>query len=283
MPTVAMADGTSFSDVPETYDFYSSVQWMAQSGITTGWEDGTFRPYESVSRGAFLTFLYRLAGEPAFTAPKAATFADVPVTHPFYKEISWAVQYGIAKGWDDGTFRPEAPIARDALAAFMFRFACAEGADISSESAFTDVPTDYSFFKEIMWMNNEKLAGGWADGTYRPLEATERGAVAVFLHRFSTQGRVMMPFCKGKIVANAPTFSDGGGTARDTFTIPETEGVTYFVNGRSTPAGTYRVSGHEGSTANVIITASPDGNHWIEGRSQWGQVFSSASRWSTVS
>jgi hypothetical protein len=39
-----------------------AVDWLASSGITTGYDDGTFRPAGTLNRGQVATFLHRLAG-----------------------------------------------------------------------------------------------------------------------------------------------------------------------------------------------------------------------------
>ena len=57
------------------------------------------------------------------TAPAGSPFGDVATDNQFYREISWLAESGISTGWDDGTFRPVQPVARDAMAAFMLRFA----------------------------------------------------------------------------------------------------------------------------------------------------------------
>lgn len=54
-------------------------------------------------------------------AAYAASFSDVPVNHPFYDEIEWVAEAGIAQGYDDGTYRPGEPVTRQAMAAFMQR------------------------------------------------------------------------------------------------------------------------------------------------------------------
>ncbi|WGU89940.1 hypothetical protein FAM23877_09745 [Propionibacterium freudenreichii] len=37
-------------------------------------------------------------------------------------------------------------------------------------------------------MQNQGIANGWADGTYRPLNDTNRDAMAAFIHRAVTNG-----------------------------------------------------------------------------------------------
>lgn len=67
-------------------------------------------------------FFYRFNGSPAFN-PGSQRFADVNTSNPFYKEIQWLAAKGITTGWPDRTFRPGAPTERNAMAAFLYRYA----------------------------------------------------------------------------------------------------------------------------------------------------------------
>lgn len=117
----AVVPAAPFSDVPIDHPFYAEITWLASSGITTGFPDGTFRPAEPLPRMAMAAFLYRLAGEPAFTPPTVSPFSDVPVDHPFYTEIAWLASTGVSEGYQDGTYRPTASISRQAMSAFLHR------------------------------------------------------------------------------------------------------------------------------------------------------------------
>jgi hypothetical protein len=55
------------------------------------------------------------------SARLGSTFADVPPSHPFFDEIQWMNQNDIAGGYNDGSYRPGAPVSRAAMAAFMSR------------------------------------------------------------------------------------------------------------------------------------------------------------------
>jgi hypothetical protein len=48
-------------------------------------------------------------------------FTDVSPSHPFSQQISNIVGAGITTGYEDGTYRPGAPVTRGAMAAFMGR------------------------------------------------------------------------------------------------------------------------------------------------------------------
>ena len=52
-----------------------------------------------------------------------ALFSDVSSDHPFHDEIAWLVDEGITEGWPDNTFRPTAAVTRQAVAAFLYRYA----------------------------------------------------------------------------------------------------------------------------------------------------------------
>ena len=113
----------SFSDVPTTHPFYKEIEWMKAEGITTGYKDGTFRPGTAVNRDAIAAFFYRAAGSPTYSAPATTRFSDVATDRQFYKEISWMASNAITTGFTDGTFRPGTAVNRDAIAAFIYRYA----------------------------------------------------------------------------------------------------------------------------------------------------------------
>lgn len=56
----------------------------------------------------------------------AERFSDVPDDHPFDEDITWLADAGISEGFPDDTFRPGAPVSRQAMAAFMRRMAGAD-------------------------------------------------------------------------------------------------------------------------------------------------------------
>ncbi|MDQ0078976.1 YVTN family beta-propeller protein [Arthrobacter oryzae] len=124
-----------FADMAPSTQFYAEITWLADQEISTGWEANgirTYRPVTPVNRDAMAAFMYRLAGEPAFTPPATSPFMDVDTSNQFYKEITWLADQGISTGWGEGngqaSYRPLTPVNRDAMAAFMYRFDSKHGA-----------------------------------------------------------------------------------------------------------------------------------------------------------
>ena len=111
------APAHSFVDVTvESRD--AAVSWMSHNEITTGTSPTTFGPDTALTRAHLVTFLWRLAGEPA--AP-VHPFVDV---HASWQQgsVSWAADLGITTGTTETTFDPDATLTRAHLVTFLWRY-----------------------------------------------------------------------------------------------------------------------------------------------------------------
>lgn len=61
--TSAVWASHTFSDVPTNSPFHDDIGWMTEHGIANGYDDGTYKPTNPVSRQAFAAFLHRYNGE----------------------------------------------------------------------------------------------------------------------------------------------------------------------------------------------------------------------------
>ena len=185
----------SFADVTDSTDHAPHIRWLAEEGISRGWDnkDGTFRyePYLNVARADMAAFLYRLAGSPAFepSAADLAAFSDVDEGTPHYKEVLWLASAGISEGWDAGggarVFRPYDEIARIDMAAFLHRLAGwmeapePEGAG----KAFPDVASGMPHAEDVAWLASAGITTGFPDGEFKPYGSIVRCDMAAMLHR----------------------------------------------------------------------------------------------------
>lgn len=110
-----------FTDVsPDAY-YYKAVLWAVEKGITKGTGGTTFSPDRTVTRGEFVTFLWRAAGSPAPSGTGA--FTDVTDEGAFYySAVLWASQQGITGGKTPTVFAPGDACTRGQVAAFLFRW-----------------------------------------------------------------------------------------------------------------------------------------------------------------
>ncbi|MDR1711176.1 MAG: S-layer homology domain-containing protein [Propionibacteriaceae bacterium] len=113
----------SFSDVPKTHMFYSDIEWLKASGITTGAGGGRYLPDQPATRGEIAAFLHRLdIYRNGFTpiTVVAPSYTDVPRTHMFFSDIEWMRAQEVASA---GTlYHPDRGCTRDEMAAFMYRY-----------------------------------------------------------------------------------------------------------------------------------------------------------------
>ena len=127
----------------------------------------------------------------------AASFADVGEGNPFYSEISWLSRAAVSTGYPDGTYRPLAPVNRDAMAAFMYRLAGKPEYVPPAASPFADVTPSTQFYKEIAWLAAQGISTGWTESngsrTYRPLQAVNRDAMAAFMYRLASKPQYAPP------------------------------------------------------------------------------------------
>ena len=113
------AISTDLTDVAAGSYYYEAVLWAMQEGVTTGAGGNRFAPDATVTRGQFVTFLYRLAG---VSSDGVHPFADVPAGSYYEKAIAWAFAEGITRGTSGTTFSPDAPCTRAQIITFLYRY-----------------------------------------------------------------------------------------------------------------------------------------------------------------
>jgi len=187
-------DLATFADVGPTNPFYTFVQWMASSGISTGTAQPSgkplYKPVDAVSRQAMALFMYRLSQE-TFVPPVSATFADVAPTSQFYTAVEWMFQRGVSTGTVQPSgkplFKPSDPVSRQAMALFVSRYAGADLTAAPTIQRFADVPLNVPTAAAIDWMFTTGVSTGTAQPSglplYKPINPVSRQAMAAFLFR----------------------------------------------------------------------------------------------------
>ena len=144
----AAADTRGFADVGDGDYFYPAVQWGMDSGITYGVDEEHFAPEGNVTRAQVVTFLWRMAGQPAPTTTE--TFTDVETDSWYETAVQWAVEKEITKGTGDGIFSPEAVCDRAMCITFLYRMMDSpmDGIDFNDSSEFSENMTleEFGFY-----------------------------------------------------------------------------------------------------------------------------------------
>ncbi len=109
---MAVADATTITDVDPNTNEGRAVNELVKLGIVDGYEDGTFRPDQTITRGEFTKLIITFKGiADAASENLESGFEDVDgIGHWAKKYIKLAFDQGIINGYEDGTFRPDAPV-----------------------------------------------------------------------------------------------------------------------------------------------------------------------------
>ena len=108
-----------FLDVSKLEYYYPAILWACENQITMGVDATHFAPDATVTRGQFVTFLWRTAGSPS--ASKNTGFTDVPATEYYAEAVAWAVENGITQGTGSGKFSPNDTCTRAQVVTFLYR------------------------------------------------------------------------------------------------------------------------------------------------------------------
>lgn len=173
MPTASPTVCTiSFSDVPSTNTFYSQIMCLACRGIISGYNDGTFKPDNLVTRGQLAKIVSNAANLTETTTTQ--TFSDVPSSNTFYLFIERLATRGYMSGYNCGGpgepcdtgnkpyFRPFANATRGQTAKIV---ANARQYPIEpTGQTFEDVPNTQPFYSWIQVLAIHGAMGGYNCG-----------------------------------------------------------------------------------------------------------------------
>lgn len=176
-----------FTDVNEGDWFYDVVLYAYDNGLMTGVSATEFAPNQTTTRGMIVSMLARLEG---VTSAEDAGFADVAANDWYATAVNWAASVGVVNGYEDNTFRPNAPITREQMAAILYNYADYKGYDVSARADLSDYAdaADVSSWAEdvLSWANAEGLINGMTTTTIDPQGATTRAQTAAMFERFLT-------------------------------------------------------------------------------------------------
>ncbi len=117
-----------FSDVPAGKYFSNAVAWAAENGIVNGYNDGSFKPDNKITREQIATILYRYAGNPKVDGP--LDYPDAEKIGNYAKDaMTWAVSEGLITGIKSNgvtTLAPKNTATRAQIATIIMRFLMAE-------------------------------------------------------------------------------------------------------------------------------------------------------------
>ena len=183
-------DEISFDDAGATHG--AAISCAATYRLVSGFDDGTFRPSEDITReqmASFVTAWVERATGVGLPLPDERRFDDVgDGVHA--DAVEKLAEAGIVDGRGDETFEPQATLTRGQFAAVVANaISYADVLDVDGPlppdgdpQRFDDVP-DTTFEQEIASLAQVGVTGGVTSDRFAPREPVTRGQLATFLMR----------------------------------------------------------------------------------------------------
>ena len=176
-----------FTDVALSAWYYPAIEFVFKNELFSGTGATTFSPGSSMTRGMFVTVLYRLSGRPGVV--EGEVFSDVknPAIY-YYQPVMWASALGIVRGYSDGTFRPDRLVTREEMAVFMHRYASSKMLNMTVTGnlydSFSDRGSVSSFAVDAMrWAVSREVIRG-SGGRLNPQNTATRAEVAQIIFNY---------------------------------------------------------------------------------------------------
>jgi len=139
-PEQPAGSGITDTTYTDTVDHWAAaeIEEATDTGLVNGMGNELYAPDAFMTRGQFVTILWRYSGSPE---PKGtSTFIDLEPNMVYYhKAVVWAEENGVMNGVGNFKFDPKGNVTREQIATTLFRMA---GSKSGGELMFTGIYND---------------------------------------------------------------------------------------------------------------------------------------------
>ena len=217
-PTVTIPD-----DVP------TGLNGTDHYAYIIGYGNNDVRPQNNITRAEVATIFFRLLTDETRTAnmTKSNSYNDVKDGDWFCCAVSTLSKMGIIKGYEDGSFKPDASISRAEFAAIAARF---DPDGDKTPATFSDVSSHWAK-DEISIAANHGWIKGYEDGSFKPDQKITRAETMTLVNRVLNR----LPETKDDLHKDMKTWVDNmDETAWYYLAVQEATNSHYFKNKTST-------------------------------------------------
>ena len=151
-----------------------------------GYPDGTFLPDGDMSRAEAAAIFARLISEEkGETISGKSSFKDTDKNGWYADYIGYLEKYKIIEGYNDGTFKPDAPVTRAEFVSMSVRYYSLFN-DVNKDGytvKYTDVSKNYWAYDDIAYAKNIGWLNGYSDGSFRGDNKITRAEVVTVVNR----------------------------------------------------------------------------------------------------
>ncbi len=175
-----------FTDVKEKDWYFEIVKEATERNLMKGMTDTSFGPDENITRGMFVTILYRADGE---VKASPHSFKDVTEDAYYNDAVAWASENDIVNGITDELFAPDKNITREEMVLILYRYAKYKDYDVSvgedtnilSYNDFDKIE-EYAIFP-FQWACGDGIITGKGEGMLDPKGNSTRAEASAVIIR----------------------------------------------------------------------------------------------------
>ena len=161
-----------FSDIDPSHAAYNAIHTLSVKEIINGYEDGTFRPEEKITRGQAAAIVNRVLNK---EPQNINAFTDVATNSRFAKDIAAIKELGIIQGYEDGTFRPNNYMTRAEMAVIVGKSFNLQNTQMSMASSnYSDIDPSYWAHDAIVTLSNIDSTSIFDGDHYYPTSQSTR-------------------------------------------------------------------------------------------------------------
>ncbi|MBQ6000284.1 MAG: chitobiase/beta-hexosaminidase C-terminal domain-containing protein [Clostridia bacterium] len=127
--------GKSFIDVAAGSWYADAVAFVTARDLFLGVSETEFAPDATMTRAMLVTVMHRLEDTPQAQSER---FEDVPAGSYYENAVAWGSSTGLIKGIGENLFAPNEAITREQLITILYRYAEAQGCDVSARGELSD-------------------------------------------------------------------------------------------------------------------------------------------------
>lgn len=180
VPAVLASD---YSDVSDNASYAEAVEMLSALGIFTGYEDGTFKPDNNITRAEAAAVITRFLGQEDTAKAMAGTtiFSDMGGAEWATGYVNFGVQKGYINGMGDGTFHPSDNVTYEQIVKMIV---AALGYEIKAQdqggypSGYLAVASQLEITKGTSGSNGAATRGTVAKLLYQGLDAKKMVVVS---------------------------------------------------------------------------------------------------------
>lgn len=222
----------AYTDISADHWAKSYIDNLSGKKYVSGYEDGTYKPDNYVTRAEFAKILTNIFG---VIDKSGVDLSDVADSAWYSDTMKIAVKAGFVTGYSDGTVKPEENITRQEAAVMVYR---AWNLTPEGELNFTDKNeiADWAA-NQVATLAAKNVLNGYADGTFKPNNNITRAEVAKIIS------------CAVALGINTSSTTTPSGTTSGVLHVGGTSASTSHVSSSSSSSGSSSSSSSSGGSS----------------------------------